>query len=182
MNIYNNLSGGSMKNMIASSMILLLLFSANSYSQNWINAGNFPSDYFSGYQGGHGVAVDPDGKLWVQFYDASEYVYDPISDTWIPCRAVYVFNPDGTPASFSPITTVIVNGITDFSSVRIYERIIIVAVKCCIKSISINIIHSTYPTIQIYIKYLKYAGGCRGIETVYPEFDGLLGVEVNEVP
>ena len=102
-----------MKNLIASSMILLLLFSANSYSQNWINAGNFPSDYFSGYQGGHGIAVDPDGKLWVQFYDASEYVYDPISDTWIPCRAVYVFNSDGTPASFSPITAITINGITD---------------------------------------------------------------------
>jgi sugar lactone lactonase YvrE len=41
--------------------------------------------------GAHGVATDPDGKIWVCNY------YD---------NDINVFNPDGTPASFSPITEV----------------------------------------------------------------------------
>ncbi len=59
----------------------------------------------------HGVAVDPDGKVWVQPFYATETIItnrdgnngDP--DT-LSTRAIYVYNADGTPASFSPILVV----------------------------------------------------------------------------
>ncbi len=59
----------------------------------------------------HGVAVDPDGKVWVQPFSATETIItnrdgnngDP--DT-LSTRAIYVYNADGTPASFSPIKVI----------------------------------------------------------------------------
>lgn len=59
----------------------------------------------------HGIAVDPDGKVWVQPFSATETIItnrdgnngDP--DT-LTTRAVYVYNADGTPASFSPLKVI----------------------------------------------------------------------------
>lgn len=59
----------------------------------------------------HGVAVDPDGKVWVQPFSATETIItardgnngDP--DT-LTTRVVYVYNADGTPASFSPLSVI----------------------------------------------------------------------------
>ena len=59
----------------------------------------------------HGVAVDPDGKVWVQPFSATETIItnrngnagDP--DT-LSTRAIYVYNADGTPASFSPLKVI----------------------------------------------------------------------------
>ena len=56
----------------------------------------------------HGIAVDPDGKVWVQSFSATETIItsrdgnngDP--DT-LSTRAIYVYNADGTPAVFSPL-------------------------------------------------------------------------------
>lgn len=46
----------------------------------------------------HGVAIDGDGKIWYAGYYSKE---------------IYVFNPDGTAADFSPITTLTLDGVTD---------------------------------------------------------------------
>lgn len=58
----------------------------------------------------HGVAVDGEGKVWVQSYYATETIVvnrdlgdDGEPDT-LSTRAIYVYNPDGTPADFSPLT------------------------------------------------------------------------------
>jgi len=59
----------------------------------------------------HGVAVDPDGKVWVQPFSATETIItarngnagDP--DT-LSTRVIYVYNADGTPASFSPLSVI----------------------------------------------------------------------------
>ena len=59
----------------------------------------------------HGIAVDPDGKVWVQPFSATETIItnrdgnngDP--DT-LTTRAIYVYNADGTPASFSPLKVI----------------------------------------------------------------------------
>ncbi len=58
----------------------------------------------------HGVAVDGEGKIWVQSFYATETIVvnrdlgdDGVPDT-LSTRAIYVYNPDGTPADFSPLT------------------------------------------------------------------------------
>lgn len=51
---------------------------------------------------GHGIAVDPAGKIWFQPLSASETVMHPtmgVKNTAV----IYVFNADGTPATISPI-------------------------------------------------------------------------------
>ena len=53
----------------------------------------------------HGVAVDPDGKVWVQSYYATEQHITADNDT-LSLRALYVYNPDGTQADYSPISFV----------------------------------------------------------------------------
>lgn len=52
----------------------------------------------------HGVAVDPDGKVWVQPFSATDSVQVPKMDNeWQPTRVIYVFNADGTLSDLSPI-------------------------------------------------------------------------------
>ncbi len=59
----------------------------------------------------HGTAVDPDGKVWVQPFSATETIItnrdgnngDP--DT-LSTRVIYVYNADGTPADFSPLKVI----------------------------------------------------------------------------
>lgn len=54
---------------------------------------------------GHGIAVDPDGKIWVQNNGITPG--DSIKVAWEATkrttRSIQIFNPDGTPASFSPL-------------------------------------------------------------------------------
>jgi len=96
-----------------STFALIVLVSVSLFSQNtWQFSSVFPADSSQG-AGTHGMAVDPDGKVWIQCYYA--YGRDSIqvpgydAATGAPktvkatVRALYVFNPDGTQASFSPI-------------------------------------------------------------------------------
>ena len=93
-------------------LMVLVLFSTG-YSQ-WVYSGGFPTETFaSNNPGGHGVAVDPDGKIWIGNY------YNVTGDTifngtaWVGTRAIHVYNPNGTEVSFSPILTMTVGGVTD---------------------------------------------------------------------
>lgn len=92
---------------------LFVLFSVSAFSQGWIYEGAFPDTNFKGFSGGHGVAVDPDGKVWITFYNPSDSIFVPDSGKNVPVRVIYVFNPDGTPVSFSPIKSVTINGVFD---------------------------------------------------------------------
>ncbi len=91
----------------------LVLFSTAAFSQGWIYEGVFPDSNLKGGSGGHGVAVDPDGKVWVQLFGATDSLFVPDSGRYFPVRVIHVFNPDGTPASFSPIKSVTINGILE---------------------------------------------------------------------
>ena len=52
----------------------------------------------------HGVAVDPDGKIWVQPFGAKDNVQVPqMGNALQPTRVIYVFNADGTLSDLSPI-------------------------------------------------------------------------------
>ncbi len=60
----------------------------------------------------HGIAVDGEGKIWVQPFSATETIVtnrdlgdDGVPDT-LSTRAIYVYNDDGTPASFSPLKVI----------------------------------------------------------------------------
>jgi hypothetical protein len=58
----------------------------------WDFAGAWPD---SNYKGGtHGIAVDPDGKVWQASYYSSKWV-SPNNDT-LTLRPLYVYNADGT--------------------------------------------------------------------------------------
>lgn len=76
----------------------------------WSNQGGWPSTTLLGEL--HGIAVDPDGKVWASGYDAVKHVPAGQTDS-VTSRLIYVFNPDGSQASFSPIWKVTVNGVTD---------------------------------------------------------------------
>ncbi len=101
-----------LKTLSLTSIFVIISF-FNVYSQNWVYSGNFPNDDFKGDVGGHGVAVDPDGKVWCTFYGATDSVFDVSQNVFRPTRAIYVFNADGSPTAFSPIKTVTVGGVTD---------------------------------------------------------------------
>ncbi|MFN3873208.1 MAG: T9SS type A sorting domain-containing protein [Ignavibacterium sp.] len=91
----------------------LVLFSTAAFSQGWIYEGAFPDTNLKGGSGGHGVAVDPDGKVWVQLFGATDSLFVPDSGRYFPVRVIHVFNPNGTPASFSPIKSVTINGVLE---------------------------------------------------------------------
>jgi hypothetical protein len=103
-----------MKKLISFFVLVFFLALGTTYAQ-WTFEGNFPNDtfLFPTSTGGHGVAVDPDGKVWLQHYGNTDSVFDANSSTWKVCRALYVYNADGTEASFSPIKTVTIGGVTD---------------------------------------------------------------------
>jgi sugar lactone lactonase YvrE len=96
----------------------LLLIPATALAQDgdeeWTFDGIFPADsnaVVHGPFGAHGMAVDPEGKVWVGgFYDETEFV---VSEDTINTTGVFVFNPDGTQTDFSPITSITVDGDQD---------------------------------------------------------------------
>ncbi len=61
-----------------------------------------------------GLAVDPAGKVWVQSYGNSTTDSTLTAEgTYVALRPVYVFNPNGTQASFSPVKILTAGGVTD---------------------------------------------------------------------
>lgn len=93
-------------------MILMLAFVSTETMAQWESVGPFPDDTTFAGVTMHGVAVDPDGKVWITPWSATEELVTAEEDT-IPTRAIYVFNEDGTPADFSPIQIITVDGVAD---------------------------------------------------------------------
>ncbi len=100
---------------LATLFVLIVALSVMSFAQNrWNFAGYFPDSTFAKRGSGvHGLAVDPAGKIWVQWFGNTDSIQDATSGLFKPCRALYVFNPNGTQASFSPIKTIVVGGVRD---------------------------------------------------------------------
>ncbi len=103
------------------SILWVFMLATTVYSQNWEIAGVIPpgsagTGWPQAY--GQGLAVDGEGKIWYTSYYSSDSIGvdldgDGNIDEMQSCRAIYVFNPDGSQAAFSPITTITVDGITD---------------------------------------------------------------------
>ena len=101
-----------MRSVLFISFLLFFIIPTNSFTQGWSHLGNFPNDGFMGGSGLHGLAVDPEGKIWVTKLNAEYFTPEGSSDS-IFVRLIYVFNPDGSQAEFSPIYKIQVDGITD---------------------------------------------------------------------
>lgn len=82
-------------------LALVTVLASTSFGQ-WQNLGAWPDTSYKG--GTHGIAVDPDGKVWVSSY------FKDIDFNGIATSGILVFNPDGTQAPFSPIVVVTTGG------------------------------------------------------------------------
>lgn len=98
-----------MKQKLLFSLVAVLLLTVTGYSQ-WVNSGAWPDGSLLGQL--HGIAVDPDGKVWLGNFNPEKYLPSGSTDT-VTANLIRVFNPDGTPASFSPVWRVVGNGIND---------------------------------------------------------------------
>lgn len=96
-------------------LVLAVAAMAQTTRYNYQFAGAFPDTGFKGPAGGHGVAVDPEGKVWIQAFTGttkdSIAVGGGVNKVVYPIA--YVFNANGTPASFSPIKMLTVASVTD---------------------------------------------------------------------
>jgi sugar lactone lactonase YvrE len=80
-----------MKKGILGTLVLFLLCSLT-VSAQWTFQGAWPDTNYKG--GTHGIAVDPDGKVWEVSYYSSKFITAD-NDT-IDSNPLYVFNPDGS--------------------------------------------------------------------------------------
>lgn len=85
---------------------LLVMVVGVTFAQNpYVHVGEFPDTSVFKVPGGvinGGVAVDPEGKVWIQSYGGA---IDSFGTGGPYTGAIYVFNPNGTQTAFSPIKT-----------------------------------------------------------------------------
>jgi hypothetical protein len=101
---------------IVTALALMAIFATASMAQ-WDNQGVFPAgdDTLTGST--HGLAVDPDGKVWVSNFYSDETIVDINTGDTVLVGSIKVFNPDGSEADFSPIK---VAKLSEFESDTLY--------------------------------------------------------------
>lgn len=96
-----------MRNLILTALVALLVVPIASAQDQW----SYDMSLTTKGTSGHGIAVDPDGKIWWQPFSATDSVQvNDIDGAWYSTRVIYVFNPDGTEAAISPIKYVDIPG------------------------------------------------------------------------
>ncbi len=90
-----------MKRVVTVVLVLMLGVSLSVFG-GWKFVKNFPDDSFkpAGSSGGHGVAVDPEGKIWIQMYGTTDSILTA-AGTYGKTRVIYCFYPDGSPAPWN---------------------------------------------------------------------------------
>lgn len=97
-----HLQEASMKKIFA--LLFAVAYMCSSVSlADWKYLGNVGTTYQP-----HGVQVAPDGKIWVANYGKTK---DTLGTKAL--SSIFVFNADGTHASFSPIKSLTIGGVTD---------------------------------------------------------------------
>ncbi len=91
-----------MKKFVSFLFLFALALSTTSFSQGWSFKSYFPDTLHQGGSGGQALAVSPDGKVWFGYYGTSDSVLTG-SGKYSGVRQIFVYNANGTPASFSPI-------------------------------------------------------------------------------
>ena len=146
-------------------LLLALAILAPSAMAQWQSVGPFPADdpFVSGM---HGVAVDAEGKVWLTPHLPAEPIVTAEGDT-VNTVAIYVYNPDGTPASFSPIQTIEVGGVVDtlFGNARGLQE-----------DIDGNILHATGSGALYRIDYQTG----EGLDKIIPQETSLTQPAVDE--
>ncbi len=87
-------------------LALPIVASAQTQTQSWGFSRVFPdSSQRKAHGQTHGIVVDRAGKVWIQPNNAGngDSVFVPALGVKRITNAIYIFNPDGTPASFSPL-------------------------------------------------------------------------------
>ncbi len=100
-------------------LFVAALGTATAVNAQWKFQKCFPDTTYKG--SAHGVAVSPDGKVWTQmFYAQDTLIIGNAKGDTLKVRGIHVYNPDGTPASFSPIKIYSGTGIqdTNYNSAR----------------------------------------------------------------
>jgi hypothetical protein len=93
-------------------LLAVVFFTASISKAQWVNQGAWPNDTFKGQN--HATAVDPDGKVWVGWWGpAVKYAVAPGDTLKKNVYLIYVFKPDGTQATFSPIWRFVTSTFTD---------------------------------------------------------------------
>lgn len=96
---------------IAAALVLVLLLPSTGTLAEWSFVKPFPDANFKWPVGSQGITTDPDGKVWIQFYNSTDSIYD--GAMWRPVRQIFVFNPAGSSAPFSGFKTVTIGATTD---------------------------------------------------------------------
>ncbi|KAF0210784.1 MAG: hypothetical protein FD178_3579, partial [Ignavibacteria bacterium] len=92
---------------------VVLMLSSVSLAQ-WANQGQWPTTAPFTKGQNHSTAVDPEGKVWVGRYaGVAKYGVAPGDTLKKSVYLIYVFKPDGTQASFSPIWRLTTSTFTD---------------------------------------------------------------------
>lgn len=106
-----------MKSRMLQTLAVMLAVTVFAFGQttkyNYQFAGAFPDTGFKGPSGAHGVAVDPEGKVWIQLFTSTTKDSIMTATGNKVVHGIYVFNADKTPAAFSPLKTVTVAAVTD---------------------------------------------------------------------
>ncbi|MBI2428096.1 MAG: hypothetical protein HYV29_04755, partial [Ignavibacteriales bacterium] len=104
---------------LATLFVILLVASSIALSQ-WTQSKTFSYKAVlrvANLWGPHGVAVDPEGKIWFCPYEATDTLTLGSSSANAR-REIFVFNPNGTPASFSPIKVILGDSLNNNNSSR----------------------------------------------------------------
>jgi len=110
----------TMKRIVKLMLVLLVVLSSTAFSQ-WefkrayspFKSPKKPANLW----GSHGIAVDPEGKIWVAPYDATDTVTIGPGTNQVR-REIFVFHPNGIPASFSPIKIILGDSLNNNNSGR----------------------------------------------------------------
>lgn len=87
--------------MLKKMFVFSVLLTSLAFGQ-WVNTGAWPDTTIKGQL--HGIAVDPDGKVWAGNFSPEKFLPPGGGPTdSVTANLIRVYNPDGTPASFSPI-------------------------------------------------------------------------------
>jgi hypothetical protein len=104
-----------MKRLFTLTLLVLVLGVVQSFSATkWEFVKVFPDTTLQvDGNGMHGIAVDPLGRVWIAPYGAIDSIFDVVAAKYVVCRPIYIYNANGTKASFSPIRSITIGGKTD---------------------------------------------------------------------